>query len=352
MIDKNYCMSSYLAFRYIEADDKEFFPGLHHSNIAARPKEQTCAVKTAGDIDAVIASQFSALQGEKLGILLSGGMDSAILASYMGDCDAYTFRFLGGTYQKEEMQRAEYYAKYYHLHLHYVDISWENTVAPYLEPLMRAKAAPVHSIEPQIMQAAHQAKGDGVTRMVVGDGSDYIFGGMDQLLSRDWSFDDFVKRYCFIQPKDVLENPTDMSYLFERYRRGDQIDFLKFMDCVATAESFGSYENAFFTAKLPYIDPYACMKMAEPLDLKRVRNGESKYLIREVFKMKYSEIPVPEKVPMPRPVDAYFKDWTGPVRHEFKRDLDMSDFSGNQKWQLWCLERFLDLYEPEAGRHI
>ena len=28
MVDKEYCMSSYLAFRYIEADDKEFFPGL------------------------------------------------------------------------------------------------------------------------------------------------------------------------------------------------------------------------------------------------------------------------------------------------------------------------------------
>ena len=142
MVDKNYCMSSYLAFRYIEADDKDFFPGLHHSHIAALPEDQIHMVKTADEIDKVIADQFSALSDAKLGILLSGGMDSAILASYMRGCDAYTFRFLGGTYQEEELNRAKYYANYYGLRLHYVDIDWEETVKPYLPPLMRAKAAP------------------------------------------------------------------------------------------------------------------------------------------------------------------------------------------------------------------
>ena len=59
MVDKEYCMSSYLAFRYIEADDKEFFPGLHHSNIAVRLEGQTCSVRTADDINKVFADQFA-----------------------------------------------------------------------------------------------------------------------------------------------------------------------------------------------------------------------------------------------------------------------------------------------------
>ena len=63
------------------------------------------------------------------------------------------------------------------------------------------------------------------------------------------------------------------------------------------------------------------------------------------FEKKYPDIPVPDKVPMPRPVDDYFKNWKGPKRLEFKSDLDMSQFTGNQKWQLWCLERFLNLYD-------
>ena len=47
---------------------------------------------------------------------------------------------------------------------------------------------------------------------------------------------------------------------------------------------------------------------------------------------------------MPRPVDAYFENWKGPKRSEFRKDIDMSKYSGNQKWLMWCLERFLSLY--------
>ena len=65
----------------------------------------------------------------------------------------------------------------------------------------------------------------------------------------------------------------------------------------------------------------------------------------ELMKKKYPEIPVPEKVPMPRPVDSYFAGWKGPVRPEFRDDIDIQAFRGNQKWQLYCLERFLDINE-------
>jgi glycerol-3-phosphate cytidylyltransferase len=252
---------------------------------------------------------------------------------------------LGGEYQKEELARAEYYAKYYGLNLHYVDIDW-NTVQNCLEPVMRSKHAPVHSIEPQLYQAALQAKADGVTRLIVGESSDLIFGGMDQLLSKDWTVEDFSKRYTFLDPALVLKQPEDMSYLYERYRQGEKIDFLQFMDDVFSRESSSSYYNAFKTAGMPYTDPYALLRMADPLDLNRVRNGESKYLVRELMQMKYPEIPVPNKVPMPRPVDAYFKDWCGPKRPEFRRDIDLSQLTGNQKWQLYCLEQFLNMFDP------
>ena len=338
-------MSSYLAFRYIEREGMDFYEGLHHENIPLPNLGQFTYVHTAQDIDNAIQKVFDSLKGEKLGICLSGGMDSAILAAYMPGCDAYTFRFLGGEYQKEELARAEYYAKYYGLNLHYVDIDW-NTVQNCLEPVMRSKNAPVHSIEPQLYQAAMQAKADGVTRLIVGESSDLIFGGMDQLLSKDWTVEDFAKRYTFLDPARVLKEPEDMSYLYERYRQEEKIDFLQFMDDVFSRESSSSYYNAFKTAEMPYTDPYAMLRMADELDLNRVRNGESKYLVRELMQIKYPDIPVPNKVPMPRPVDAYFKDWCGPKRPEFRRDIDMSQLTGNQKWQLYCLEQFLNMYEP------
>lgn len=347
MIDKKYCMSSYMAFRYIEKDGVDFYEnGGMHRNIAPIPDDQRILVHTSDDIDHEIGKQIEQFKDKKKGILLSGGMDSAIVASYLGGSDAYTFRFLGGEYQKEELERAEYYAKYYDLKLHYVDISWD-TVVSYLEPVMKAKAAPVHSIEPQILQAALQAKSDGIEMMFVGESSDLIFGGMDQLIGQDWTFDGFMKRYIFTKPEDVMVEPVSIQYVFERYRKvGDKIDYLSFMDDIYSIESPSSYFNAFAVADMPYCDPYAKLKMADELDLYRIRHGEPKYLIRELMHKKYPEIPVPNKVPMPRPVDAYFKTWEGPTRPEFRKDINMDKFTGNQKWQMYCLERFLKMNEP------
>ena len=337
-------MSSYLAFRYIEDEEKEFMEGLHHERFKPVPEYERIPVSSAKEIYDVMNQQIKTWEGKKPGILLSGGMDSANLAPYFSGCDAYTFRFLGGKFQKEELERAQTYAKYYRLNLHFVDIDW-TTVEKYLVPVMKAKGAPVHSIEPQLLQAALQAKEDGIEYLVIGESADLIFGGMDQLLSKDWDYEAFMNRYIFTNPEKVLKKPVSMQYLFERDKKGEKIDFLRFMDEVFSVESSGSYYNAFKVAGMPYLDPYAKLIMKEPLDLQRVRNGEPKYLIRELFAMNYPELQIPDKNPMPRPVDTYFNDWEGPIRPEFLDHINMKQFTGNQKWQLYCLERFLNMIE-------
>lgn len=329
-------------------DAREFAEGFSHQKYRRIPEREKVLVQNADDVNVALSNVFKLITNERLGILLSGGMDSAILASYMpSGTDAYTFRFLGGAFQTEELERAERYAAIYGLNLHYVDIDW-SIVESSLEPVMRQKGAPVHSIEPQIYYAAKQAVQDGVTLMVIGDGADYVFGGMDGLLSRNWSFDDFVKRFIYVNPAEVLAKPSDMSVVFEKYRIGpSSIDFLQIMDDVTVDESYASYENAFKAAGLAMVDPYAKLKMSCPLDLNRIRNGEPKYIIRELFQMKYPGIPVPQKLPMPRPVDAYFSDWAGPSRYEFRKELDITRYSGNQKWLIWTLEYFLNLIETK-----
>ena len=346
MIDKNFSMSSFLALRYTEKVNIDFSDKLSYRHPSVPKESERILVKSAQDIGESIEQQISFIRKKyrKIGLLLSGGMDSSILASYLRDCDAYTFRFLGGDFQKDELKRAEVFAKECNMTLHYVDIDW-NTVKNSLNPLMRSKGGPVHSIEPQIYQGAMQAKRDGVDLMIIGDGSDYVFGGMDQLLSKNWTFEEFYHRYIYVEPEEILNEPVSVRYLFERYRDGDNIDYMKFMDIVATEESYGSYSNAFLTAGLDYFDPYEKLKMSEPLDLTRIRNGESKYLIRELFKLRYPQIIIPEKQPMPRPVDAYFADWKGPTRPEFRKDIDISKYSGNQKWLIWCLEQFLNMLD-------
>lgn len=347
MVDKNYCLSSYIAFRYIWKDGVDFAEGFQHKNYLPLEDAKRIPVTTSEDIDREIQKQFDELYGkyDNIGILLSGGMDSANLASYLKPgSHAYTFNSTSGVFDAD-VERAKKYCKKFQLNHHLIDITMED-YEKYTPVVIRHKFAPVHSIEPQIYKAAELAKKDGVQLMIVGESADLIFGGMDKLISPVWTFDAFAKRYTFLDPERVLANPVDQSELFEKYRQGDDgIDVMQFMDEVFSIESSGSYLNAFGAAWMPYYDPYAKLVMAEPLDMDRVRNGEPKYLVRGLYAIKYPELEIPFKIPMPRPVDAVFKDWPGPTRKEFRDDIDMNSLTGNQKWQLWCAELFLNMME-------
>ena len=347
MIDKDFCLSSYIAFRYIWKDGMDFAEGFQHKNYRPVDAGERIGVKTPEDIDREIRRQMDALYAkyDHIGILLSGGMDSANLASYLRPgSHAYTFTSASGEFNAD-VERARTYCAKWGLQHHLIDI----TMADYeqLTPIvMRHKFAPVHSIEPQIYKAARLAKADGVRLMIVGESADLIFGGMDKLIAPEWTFDAFAERYTFLRPELVLSHPVDQGELFERFRTGaESIDVMRFMDDVFAVESSGSYLNAFGAAWMPYYDPYASLVMAEPLDMERVRNGEPKYLVRGLYAMKYPELEIPFKIPMPRPVDAVFSQWAGPTRPEFRRDIPMERLTGNQKWQLWCAELFLDMLE-------
>ena len=111
-------------------------------------------------------------------------------------------------------------------------------------------------------------------------------------------------------------------------------------------ESLNSYEDAFSIAGVKYLDPYSHMKMAEPLDMERVRRGESKYLVRELFATCYPDIPVPQKIPMPRAMTQWLKDYKV-SRPEFIPNCT-ENMTGDQKWLCWCLEQFLNLHDKGA----
>ncbi len=337
-----------MAFRYIWKDGMEFAEGFQHKNYRPANAEQRIPVKTAEDIDKEIQKQFDALykRYDSIGILLSGGMDSANLASYLKPgSHAYTFTSASGVFDAD-INRAKEYCRRFRLNHHLIDITMED-YEKYTPIVIRHKFAPVHSIEPQIYKAASLAKKDGVQLMIIGESADLIFGGMDKLISPEWTYDSFVKRYTFLDPALVLSHPVDQNELFEHFRTGaSTIDFMRFMDEVFAIESSGSYLNAFGAAWMPYYDPYAILVMKEPLDMQRVRNGEPKYLIRNLYAIKYPDLEIPFKIPMPRPVDYVFKDWTGPKwKDYFKTTIPLDELTGNQKWQLWCAELFLKMLD-------
>lgn len=348
MINKDFCLSSYIALRYIYKDNIDFFDGMNHKNYKLMDNNKIVKVSNAEEIRSIIKKNIDNLYKKynNIGILLSGGMDSAILSSFLKPgSHAYTFSNSKTDIYNLDIERSKKYCEKFNLIQHFVEIDIDD-YKKYTPIVMERKCSPVHSIEPQIYKAAIQAKEDGVDLMIIGDAADYVFGGMNKLLSIDWKYDDFIKRYCSLMPNDVLVNPIDITGAFEPYKCNDEIDFVNFLSNGPTVvESYGSYENPFACANMPYYDPYEIFDVKGGLDLNRIRNGESKYLIRELYKIVFPEFEIPEKIPMPRPVDEIFKNWNGPTRKEFRNDIPMSNLTGNQKWQLWCAELFLNIYD-------
>ena len=342
-VDKNYCMSSFLTFRYIADPEIVFAEGIEHTELKLVPDSEKIPCKTIDDIEHQIKESLKEIVPQKTALLLSGGIDSGILASYMPKGSvAYTVDSPAKV-AKDEIKRAQRVCNQYGLEHRIVNVSWEDYDKS-IDTLMKHDGCPVFANEPQVYTIAKQIQADGFDTVVIGDSADMAFGGMDRLLSRDWTFDEWVERYTFVKPEKVIRNPVSVLEVYERYRIGTNgVDYMKFLDEVFTISSSGAYVNSFDCLGLKYIDPYAALKMAEPLDLQRVRSGDSKYMLRELYRHRYPEFEVPEKIAMARAVDVWLADWEGPQREEFIPNC-IEGLTGEQKFLIYSLERFLDIY--------
>lgn len=340
--DTIYCASHYLAFRYIADECKNFFPQLRHRNIP--PLDSYDYIATVEELDSYIAERMQGLDPSTTGVLLSGGIDSAVVASYLPrGARAFTMLCVAGDSRIDESAQARIYAEAYGLEHIIVPITWEEILAR-LPCVFEFNGVPPHSIELLLDIALSYAKSLGVSTMCVGESFDLVFGGMDRLLSKDWGFEEFVRRYTFLEPARVLREWVDTREVFEPYRLGEGIDFLRFIDEVFAIESSTSYWHSFNRQAMGYLDPCQRVKMARPLDLARVRNGEPKYMVRELFARRYPGVPIPAKIPMPREVGYWLRDYV-PKRREFIAEA-VGGLSGDQKWQVFVLEKFLNHFSP------
>ncbi len=209
---------------------------------------------------------------------------------------------------------------------------------------MEHKGAPIHSIEVQIYKAALQAKADGFERLIFGESADCLFGGQSNLLSKDWRIGEFIDRYSYVMPYKVLKESTLVLEPYFRHEHDGFIDPHEFLSTEFFPESISSYINACETAGIDIELPYAKCFMALPLDYQRIRSGEGKYLVREIFQSLFADFEIPPKTPMPRPMNEWLKNWAGPTRPEFWPHCT-DHMTGDQKWLVWCLEKFFDLLD-------
>lgn len=344
MVDKNFCMSSYLMYRYIYDDNFDF--GLPHKNIDI--SHERTPIDSGDELINFLRAQVEAATSDgKAALALSGGIDSAILAKFMPEgSTAYTFRCLvPGKKVVDESPRAAHWAQVCKLKHKVIDIYWQDVVEV-VDKLMLRKGAPIHSIETQIYIAAQKVLADGFTKFIFGENADIIFGGHDGLLSKDWLFGEFVDRYSYILPYKVLREPQMPLKPFQEFELDGRIDLHAFIEKYYRQESIDSYVNACEAAGVEFVAPYALTKLARPIDYKKIRGGEPKYIVREAFRKLYPDEDIPKKIPMPRPVNEWFENWQGTTRKEFLPHCH-ENLDGNRRWMLWSLERFLNLLEAD-----
>lgn len=350
--DSTFCSNSFLMFRSLIDENKMFkggaIPRIFH------PEAPFYDIKTVDDVEAAIKDYIdSALsRGNKIALMLSGGIDSAILAKYVPrGTKAYTFRSsLPGTI--DESRQASIYAEVNGLDHEIIDVEWSD----YLETspmLMKRQGYPIHSIAPQIYKAANKARREGYTELLFGENADCLFGGQDGLFSVRRTTDEFMIRYSYVDPAMVLKDGYIIRKPFEKYTDiQGYVNVQKFMEDFYLKESTYSYVNACDAAGVKFLSPYNKMRLSIKLDINRIKSGQNKYMLRELFERLYPDLGQPIKIPMPRAVDQYLKDWSGPTRPEFRNDIDIDQLSGDQKWMIYALEWYLGLINmpPEQDK--
>ena len=347
-VDVQYCSSSYLMFRTIADSSKAFSP-LFPVRLWNEERDLLPVTDGASLISALRARLEEACAGKKVALALSGGIDSAVLARLVPkDTIAYTFQcVVPGISVTDETERASMYANECGLDHKVIQIFWDD-FERFAPLLMKHKGAPIHSIEVQIFKAALNAKEDGSDLFVFGESADLNYGGLSDLLSVDRSIGEFIDRYNYVQPHHALRKPIMITEPYEQYVREDgSFDTHEFCRGFFLREAMGSYSNACSCADITLETPYVHTWLDDPLDIARIRAGENKYVVREAFDLLYPGWEVPKKTPMPRPMNEWMAEWNGPQRPEFWPNCTQK-MTGDQKWLVWALERFLDIIDGEG----
>jgi len=343
MVDKIYAMSSFLQFRAVYDQNIKFSEKMDYPRRAdASFANSRTPINTSEELYNFLKSYVERETSDgKTALALSGGIDSAIIAKLMPKGSvAYTFKcVVPGKEVTDETAKAKQYCDINGLEHRIVEIYWEDFEKLSSE-LFRYIRSPFHSIDVQIYKAALQAKHDGFDTLIFGQGADLIYGGFDRLLSKDWTLGEFIERYSCVMPYKVLKDFCVIIEPYVKYSENGFIDLHNFLDNHLFWEDIHSYHNSCAAAGVKFAGAYMDT-IHKPLDINRVRSGDSKYLVREVFKRLYPDMEMAPKTPMPRPMDEWFVNWEGPKRPEFWTNCHVN-MTGDQKYYIWILEKFLD----------
>jgi hypothetical protein len=292
-------------------------------------------------------------------LLLSGGMDSAVLLPFMPkDSTAYTIY-----HERLETNEVEIAKNYCHkFSIKHVAIS----IDPYeslsiIDELMINKKMPLSPAEPMLYLAAKQANLDGFKEVVSGGGVDTKFGGFTCFRRDHFSakYQEKLQRR-YLQPKNILQEICRLDHVFDQYLMPapkdkimpDKIPMRRFLRsisprkrdrCIVDYNRFlrelgverFAFDNAIALAGCEHVAPFNqfAFDFDEKLNLER-----PKYFIQNLYREIYNQ-EAPEKLGLQKPT-YMLTDYSPSNFQLFRSDIDMSALKYPQIFLIYCLERF------------
>lgn len=304
------------------------------------------------DIDAFLKEYIGRLDFSKTGILLSGGVDSALVASY---CPPGTLAFTISypeLREVDEVEQAKKYAQRFGLRLIEVPVTFQD-VLDLQDDLMLFKKEPLSAIEIAIHKMCLRALDFGLEKLLTGAGADTNFGGLTRIMSREWTKEDFIKGYSFCDPRLVLKPPQNPNLeFFDKYERRDgTYDAIGFM-----GQQFGKATSKYFcsasrSAGIKLLAPFELMDRRFELNVEDMKNGHEKRVLRDLFAERSGIPSVPRKYPLPRPLEVW-KNHFGPIiNEEFYPDAYERCPKNEQRWLVYTLDHWLYLYKNNCFKH-
>ncbi len=295
------------------------------------------------DVDKLFTEYCSKIDFSKTGIMLSGGIDSVLLASYMPKGSyAFTISY-PEMKQKDEVEKAKHFAEEFSLKLVVVPVTFED-VLKYQDELMKFKGQPLATIEIGIYKMCLEAKKCGLTRVLSGMGADGTFGGTFLLMSRDWTNKEFVDRFTYIDPAIVMKKPVDSMEFYELYYGNPYYNLQGFLDDVETEYTIAYFMNPCELSGIKLYVPYEDCKRGFELSRDDMLNGREKIVLRKLFKKRLGYDYEGIKYAFPRPTEHWLKLYDEKLDEMFFEDSYSRLKKPEQKWVLYTTNHFIRLF--------
>ena len=296
------------------------------------PPEPSPTVQRVGTVTELLSHVRLSMPIEPIALLLSGGVDSCSLATFLprgSACYTVVFPELG---QSEAPDAGRYVPEGCRHEI--VTVTWADYEREH-DRLAASKGYALTGIEPAVLVAMKRAKADGYSTVMTGMGADINFGDLGRLnafTNRERLWRAYLKWH--VDPVLALREPHDASAALNQFTRLDgSVDAREFSLTLAWGDVL-AVDNAARVAGVRHVAPFATRAATNDT----AKPG--KPLIRAMHARNTGR---PWRLPkrgFRRPMSKWLANYE-PTREEFITPLPA--LRADQRFYVYSLERWLGM---------